>query len=89
MPKPYLMRLERPPQRGLSFFGLPATPVGEVYDQKQYYAPYEIDFGRRLVARFRFDPRAFWKEGSAFPRVSKEALYPSPADDPLYELARD
>jgi FRG domain len=57
------------------------------YDQKQYYAHYEIDFGRRLVAKFWFNPKTFWKKDSPFPRVSKEALYPSPDDDPLYKLA--
>jgi len=56
------------------------------YDQKQHYAHYEIDFGRRLVAKFRFDPRTFWKD-SAFPKVGNFALYPNEGD-PLFELTQ-
>jgi hypothetical protein len=56
------------------------------YDQKQHYAHYEIDFGRRLVAKFSFDPRTFWK-ADAFPKVKRSALYPN-ADDPLFKLTQ-
>jgi FRG domain len=38
------------------------------YDQKQHYAHWEIDFGRRLIAKFRFNPQTFWKN-DAFPKV--------------------
>jgi hypothetical protein len=55
------------------------------YDQKQYYANFEIDFGRRLVAKFRFNPRAFWKK-RLFPKVERTALYPD-KNDPLFALA--
>lgn len=55
------------------------------FDQKQNYALFEIDFGRRLVAKFRFNPRTFWKD-DAFPKVEKAALYPD--NDPLYELVQ-
>ena len=55
------------------------------YDQKQHYANYEIDFGRRLVAKFQFNPKTFWKN-DAFRKVSKAALYPN-KNDPLYELS--
>ena len=54
--------------------------------QKQEYFHYEIDFGRRLVAKFRFAPRAFWKDDT-FQMVSKEALYPLPAGDPFFKFA--
>ncbi len=57
------------------------------WNQKQYYAAYEIDFGLRLVAKFRFNPKTFWKNSDLFPMVSKEALYPSPDHDPLCKLA--
>jgi len=57
------------------------------YEQKQLYAHYEIDFGRRLVAKFRFDPKTFWNDG-AFPKVEKDALYPSPGLDPLHRMTR-
>jgi hypothetical protein len=55
------------------------------YDQKQYYANFEIDFGRRLVAKFRFNPRSFWKK-RLFPKVERTALYPD-RNDPLFALA--
>ncbi|AOB30050.1 hypothetical protein AKI39_04155 [Bordetella sp. H567] len=53
--------------------------------QKALYLHHEMDFGRRLVAKFRFDPRTFWK-GHSFPIVGRHELYPS--DDPLLDLAR-
>lgn len=56
------------------------------FAQKQEYFHYEIDFGRRLVAKFRFNPKSFWNDGN-FPMVSKEALYPSPTGDPFSKLA--
>jgi hypothetical protein len=52
-------------------------------DQKQHYKHYETDFGRRLVAKFRFEPARFWSPN--FPRVRKGALYPK--RDPLLTLA--
>lgn len=56
------------------------------FAQKQEYFHYEIDFGRRLVAKFRFNPKTFWKD-DAFPMVSKKALYPSPQGDPFHKVA--
>lgn len=53
--------------------------------QKQYYKHYEIDFGRRLVAKFKFQPAKFWVASSNFPRVAKGALYPE--HDPISTLA--
>ena len=50
-------------------------------DQKQNYKHYEIDFGRRLVAKFRFRPREFWRASKDFPAVGRAALYPT--QDPL------
>ena len=44
----------------------------------------EIDFGRRLIAKFRFNPANFW-ERHRFPLVVQEDLYPSP--DPLLSVA--
>jgi hypothetical protein len=55
-------------------------------DQKQNYKHYEIDFGRRLVAKFVFEPRAFWAASPDFPKIRNEALYPE--DDPLLVLAK-
>jgi hypothetical protein len=53
-------------------------------DQKQHYKHYEIDFGRRLVAKFRFEPEKFWTSSSDFSRICAQALYPK--DDPLLDL---
>jgi hypothetical protein len=55
------------------------------FHQKQHYGAYEIDFGRRLVAKFKFDPRTFWNDPD-FPQVGRTALYPE-AGDPLNEIA--
>lgn len=56
------------------------------FDQKRYYGPQEIDFGRRLIAKFRFIPQEIWSH-AAFPRVEPTALYPTPQEDPLADLA--
>ncbi|MCC8967868.1 FRG domain-containing protein [Bradyrhizobium sp. Pear76] len=55
-------------------------------EQKENYFPYEMDFGRRLVAKFSFAPASFWKNDN-FPQVTKSALYPSERSDPLFRLA--
>ena len=55
-------------------------------EQKENYFPYEMDFGRRLVAKFSFTPASFWKNDN-FSQVTKTALYPSEKSDPLYRLA--
>lgn len=56
------------------------------YGQKEHYAHYEIDFGRRLVAKFRFNPRQFEADPS-FPMIAPNAIYPLSADDPLCRVA--
>lgn len=56
------------------------------YDQKQNYAHFEIDFGRRLVAKFGFNPRSFWRNDD-FPQVGQGALYPD-NNDPLFLLTQ-
>jgi hypothetical protein len=55
------------------------------YAQKENYDHYEMDFGRRLVAKFVFNPATFWKNGN-FPKVTRRALYPSATEDTLYKL---
>jgi hypothetical protein len=55
------------------------------YGQKEHYSHYEIDFGRRLIAKFCFDPKSFWKDDT-FPKVEKEALYPNKRQDALQKL---
>jgi hypothetical protein len=47
-----------------------------------------MDFGRRLVAKFVFNPASFWNDAN-FPQVARTALYPSEDDDPLFKLALD
>jgi FRG domain-containing protein len=63
-------------------------PEMTAFAQKQLYAHYEVDFGRRLVAKFRFNPHKFWKKG-AFPKVDDKALYPTPRSDPFARIARE
>lgn len=43
--------------------------------QKQHYKNYEIDLGRRLVAKFAFKTEPFWQASGDFPRVGRPALY--------------
>lgn len=57
------------------------------YGQQSHYAFYEMDFGRRMVAKFRFNPQTFWAS-SIYPPAKHEALYPSAQRDPLLEIAR-
>lgn len=55
-------------------------------DQKQNYKHYEIDFGRRLVAKFKFEPKRFWGASQAFPPIDTAALYPR--EDPMLYLIK-
>lgn len=52
-----------------------ATP-----DQKQHYKPYQLDFGLRLIGKFRFNSQSFWEDSPMFPQVRHEALYPASKD---------
>jgi hypothetical protein len=56
-------------------------------DQKQMYRPYEIDFGLRLVAKFRFDKKTLWRSRD-FKIVPRRALYPSPKKDPICRILK-
>jgi hypothetical protein len=48
------------------------------------YKLHEVDFGRRLIAKLRFNPSSFWRtNGDAFPQVPHIALYPSGILDDL------
>jgi len=69
-------------------FLLGEYPEMSEYAQKELYRHYEIDFGRRLVAKFRFDPRTFWTS-EEFPMVSELALYPSPENDVVRRMANE
>lgn len=61
-------------------FLLGEYPDIAVYEQKQLYPEHEVDFGRRLIAKFRFDKSRFWKSGE-FPQIPRAALYPDQDDD--------
>lgn len=52
------------------------------------YQQAEMDFGRRLVAKFRFRPNQFWKSDT-FPKLALKALYPTGTRDPLERLMED
>lgn len=56
------------------------------FDQKRNYEPYEIDFGRRLVAKFKLDLRTFWSDPN-FTKIEAGALYPD-LHDPLFNLLK-
>jgi hypothetical protein len=56
------------------------------FDQKQHYPAFEIDFGRRLLAKFTFDPQTFWDDQD-FPAIGHNARYPN-MHDPLYDMAK-
>ena len=63
-------------------------PEIDSYDQKQLYGLPEIDFGRRMVAKFRFNPKEFWTKSGQFQVIGKKALYPRASQDPLFALAK-
>lgn len=54
-------------------------------EHKKAYRHYEIDFGRRLVAKFTFRPSEFWVSNAEFPPVSRSALYPE--EDPMLKIS--
>jgi hypothetical protein len=58
------------------------------FEQNAHYSHYEMDFGRRLIANFRFDPATLWKSLN-FPRATDEALYPKEHRDRLLSVAND
>jgi hypothetical protein len=53
-------------------------------EDKEPYELYEVDFGRRLLCKFRLDLRHFWRRD--FPFIPHEALYPQ-MNDPLLQIA--
>jgi hypothetical protein len=61
-------------------------PVLSSVKQQNQYKHYEIDFGRRLIAKFKIGSAGFWN-ADLFPKVEEAALYPSADDDRLRRLA--
>lgn len=55
-------------------------------DQNNHYSFYEMDFGRRLIAKFSFDPNRFWTNPN-FPRATDKALYARQQSDKLLQIA--
>jgi len=47
--------------------------------QREIYKPYQLDFGQRLIGKFRFTPATFWSDPN-FPPVQHAALYPQGRD---------
>jgi len=56
------------------------------FDQKRHYKAFEVDFGRRLIAKFNFNPQSFWNQAT-FPLVQRDALFPDDRD-PLFQLSK-
>lgn len=56
-------------------------------EQKLLYSHAEMDFGRRLIAKFRFEPDKFWEKSGHFPKVGESALYPRSSLDAMCALA--
>jgi len=55
------------------------------FDEKLNYRPHEIDFGRRLLAKFRLPRSGFWSRDYA--AIPKAALYPDERD-PLVSFCK-
>lgn len=60
-------------------------PDISVFSEKQNYSSFEVDFGRRLLAKFQFDKETFWSRNT-FPKISRKALYPD-GEDPFMDVA--
>jgi hypothetical protein len=56
-------------------------------EQELFYSQAEMDFGRRLIAKFCFKPDGFWDKRGNFPLVEHDALYPDASQDPMCALA--
>ena len=52
------------------------------FEQNAQYSYQEMDFGRRLIAKFRFNPKTFWRSKN-FPPAANNALYPKERRDLL------
>lgn len=63
-------------------------PEIDGYEQKLNYGLPEIDFGKRLIAKFRFNPSTFWTKSGQFQMIGRQALYPSEKRDPLNAIAK-
>jgi hypothetical protein len=48
-------------------------------DQIANYKPFQFDFGLRIIGKFRFSPKRFWRDDN-FPKITPAALYPQSKD---------
>jgi hypothetical protein len=62
-------------------------PEIDCFDQSEKYKHSELDFGRRLIAKFRFSPKALWHSENFTP-APEEALYPKEHRDRLLAAAQ-
>ncbi|GGF60413.1 hypothetical protein GCM10011402_10520 [Paracoccus acridae] len=62
-------------------------PDIQAYEQKQMYSAHEVDFGRRLIGKFKFNVSDFLAD-PIFPIVPHDALYPN-NDDRFVELVHE
>jgi hypothetical protein len=56
------------------------------FRQNSHYRYHELDFGRRLIAKFCFNPQTFSKSIN-YPKAPDGALYPAEHRDPLLQIA--
>lgn len=62
-------------------------PEMSIVGRKEVFDFYEIDFGLRLIAKFKLDLSTFWKSsGSDFAQVSMQSLFPKNELDPLHQI---
>ena len=57
------------------------------FAQNEHYKYSEMDFGRRLIAKFRLRCKTFWKSPNFSP-ATLGALFPSDRHDQLFELTK-
>jgi hypothetical protein len=58
-------------------------------DQRKHYENHELDFGKRIVSKFVFNPKTFWERSIAFPLIEENALYLPEVSDPVLALAQE
>lgn len=58
------------------------------FTQNAKYSYYEMDFGRRLVAKFELVVAGFWHSSNFVP-APVGALYPHERRDPLLQIAQE
>lgn len=62
-------------------------PEMQDFDQKRHYEAFEIDFGRRIIAKFKLSSKDFQGD-DLFPVIRRDALYPD-VHDTFIGIARD